>query len=73
MTNLAPRVFAGDYAPGFYVKYMLKDMQIALDSAAEMKLALPGLVCAKKLYALIAKRGWEDYGSQVLYRLYTEL
>ena len=73
MTNLAPRALSENYAPGFYVKHILKDMRIALDSAAEMKLDVPGLACAKKLYDQVAARGWEDCGTQALYRLYTSL
>ncbi|MDB6126331.1 MAG: glxR 2 [Verrucomicrobia bacterium] len=73
MTNLAPRALAENYAPGFYVKHILKDMRIALESAAELKLDLPGLACAKKLYDQVAARGWEDCGTQALYRLYTSL
>lgn len=73
MTNLAPRALSDNYAPGFYVKHILKDMRIALESAAEMKLDLPGLAVAKKLYAQVAARGWEDCGTQALYRLYTSL
>ncbi len=71
MTNLAPRALSGNYAPGFYVKHFLKDMRIALEAAAEMKLDLPGLACAKKLYDQVAAKGWEDCGTQALYRLYT--
>jgi 3-hydroxyisobutyrate dehydrogenase len=73
MTNLAPRALSENYDPGFYVKHILKDMRIALESAAEMKLDLPGLACAKKLYDQVAARGWEDNGTQALYRLYTSL
>ena len=73
MTNLAPRALAENYAPGFYVKHILKDMGIALESAAELKLALPGLAGAKKLYDQVAARGWEDCGTQALYRLYQSL
>ncbi|HZP59485.1 MAG TPA: NAD(P)-dependent oxidoreductase [Opitutaceae bacterium] len=72
MTNLAPRALAGNFAPGFYVKHFLKDMRIALDAAAEMKLDLPGLACAKKLYDRVAEHGWDECGTQALYRLYTE-
>jgi len=72
MTNLAPRALAGNYAPGFYVKHFIKDMKLALESAAEMKLDLPGLACAKKLYDRVASRGWEDLGTQSLYQLYTQ-
>ncbi|MEO7412096.1 MAG: NAD(P)-dependent oxidoreductase [Opitutaceae bacterium] len=73
MTNLAPRALAENFAPGFYVKHILKDMRIALESAAELKLELPGLATAKRLYDELAARGWEDSGTQVLYRLYTSL
>ena len=73
MTNLAPRALADNYAPGFYVKHILKDMRIALESAAEMKLDVPGLTVAKKLYDEVAARGWEDCGTQALYRLYLTL
>ena len=72
LNNLAPRALRGDFAPGFYVKHFLKDMRIALESAAEMKLALPGLVQAKKLYDEVARRGWEENGTQVLLRWYAE-
>jgi 3-hydroxyisobutyrate dehydrogenase len=73
MTNLAPRAMAGNYAPGFYVKHILKDIRIALESAEELKLDLAGLTCAKKLYEQVAANGWEENGTQVLYRLYTSL
>jgi 3-hydroxyisobutyrate dehydrogenase len=73
MTNLAPRALGDNFAPGFYVKHILKDMRIALESAAEMKLDLPGLAVAKKLYDQVAARGWEDCGTQALYRFYTSL
>ena len=72
LSNYGPRALRGDFAPGFYVKHFLKDMRLALESAAEMKLALPGLAQAKKLYDDVAARGWEDYGTQVLYRYYAE-
>jgi 3-hydroxyisobutyrate dehydrogenase len=70
LNNLAPRALRGDFAPGFYVKHFLKDMRIALDSAAEMKLELPGLAQAKKLYDEVARRGWDECGTQALLRLY---
>ena len=72
LTNLAPRALAGNFAPGFYVKHFLKDMRIALESAAEMKLELPGLALAKKLYDEVAAKGWEDCGTQVIFRYYAE-
>ena len=72
LNNLAPRALRGDFAPGFYVKHFLKDMRLALESAAAMQLALPGLAQAKLLYDDVARRGWEENGTQVLLRLYAE-
>lgn len=73
MTNLAPRALAGNFGPGFYVKHILKDLGIALDSAAAMKLDLPGLALARRLYDQVASQGWTEEGTQVLYRLYVSL
>ncbi len=70
LTTLAPRALSGDFAPGFYVKHIIKDMGIALESAAEMKLDLPGLANAKQLYDQVAARGWEDNGTQALFKLF---
>ena len=70
LANLAPRALRGDFAPGFYVKHFLKDLRLALDSAAELKLDLPGLAQAKKLYDEVARRGGEDEGTQALFKLY---
>jgi len=73
MTNLGPRALAGDFAPGFYVKHIRKDIGIAVASAKELGLELPGLACAERLYDQVAGKGWEEFGTQVLYRLYTAL
>lgn len=73
MTTLAPRALAGNFAPGFYVKHILKDIRIAVESAREMELDVPGLRCAQELYERVAAMGWDESGTQVLYRLYTSL
>jgi 3-hydroxyisobutyrate dehydrogenase len=70
LTNLGPRALAGDFAPGFYVKHLRKDIAIAVASAQEMGLDLPGLDCARRLYDRVSEAGWDDLGTQVLYRLY---
>ena len=72
LTNLAPRVLNGDYAPGFFVKHFIKDMKIAIESAQAMGLDLPGLQLAKKLYDQLASKGCEDDGTQALFKLYEE-
>lgn len=70
LSNLAPRMIRGDYAPGFFIKHFIKDMRIALDSAAEMHLELPSLKLAKRLYDELSARGMEDSGTQALLQWY---
>lgn len=43
LSNLAPRMIKGDFAPGFYVKHFVKDMSIALSEAENMGFETPGL------------------------------
>jgi len=73
LSNLAPRMLANNFAPGFYVKHFVKDMTIALDSAKQMGLLTPGLELAKTLYEKLAERGDENSGTQALYKLYLKL
>ena len=72
MSNLAPRALAGDFAPGFYVKHIIKDILIALRSARDCGLKLPGLEKALALFEKAAAMGWQECGTQVLYRLYCD-
>ncbi|MBS4022806.1 MAG: NAD(P)-dependent oxidoreductase [Dethiobacter sp.] len=72
LNNLAPRMMAEDFAPGFYVKHFIKDMKIALDAAKEMGIPMPGLELAKKLYDELASSGGNDSGTQALYKLYCQ-
>jgi len=72
LTNLAPRMLANNFAPGFYVKHFIKDMTIALDSAQEMGLLTPGLELAKSLYDKLAEQGEQNSGTQALIKLYLQ-
>lgn len=72
LSNLAPRMMKGDFAPGFYVKHFIKDMNIAIESADKLGINMPGLELAKKLYDKLAKSGDEDSGTQALYKLYNK-
>jgi 3-hydroxyisobutyrate dehydrogenase len=70
LSNLAPRILADNFAPGFYVKHFIKDMAIAAREADGMGLDTPGLDLALSLYRRLAEQGGEDDGTQALYRLY---
>jgi 3-hydroxyisobutyrate dehydrogenase len=71
LSNLAPRMISGNYAPGFYVKHFIKDLTIALESAEAMGLRTPGLALAKRLYDELAAAGGENDGTQALFKLYS--
>lgn len=71
LSNLAPRIIDENFDPGFFVKHFIKDMQIAIESAEQMDLDLPGLDLAKQLYEKLATQGHENDGTHALFKLYT--
>ncbi len=64
--NLAPRVVAGDYAPGFFVDHFVKDLAIVLHEAARLRLALPGLALVHQLAVALQAQGHGRDGTQSL-------
>ncbi|MEX0642347.1 MAG: NAD(P)-dependent oxidoreductase [Pirellulales bacterium] len=66
LSNLGPRIIAGNFAPGFYVEHFIKDMGIALDESKRMGLAMPGLALAHQLYIALAAQGHARDGTQAL-------
>jgi 3-hydroxyisobutyrate dehydrogenase len=70
LSNYGPRIIAGDFAAGFYIKHFIKDMEIALRAAGEMGLKTPGLELALRLYQRLAAEGDGEAGTQALYKLY---
>lgn len=66
LSNLAPRMIAGDFEPGFFVEHFLKDMGIALAESRRMGLALPGLALVEQLYRAVAAQGMGRKGTQAL-------
>ncbi len=66
LAHLAPRMLAGDFAPGFLVEHFIKDLGIALEEAERMRIALPGLALARQLYVALAALGHARSGTQAL-------
>lgn len=66
LSNYAPRMLGGDFAPGFMVEHFIKDMEIALAEARRMDLALPGLALAHELYLALRAQGGGRDGTQSL-------
>lgn len=66
LSNLGPRIIAGNFDPGFFVEHFLKDMGIVLAEARQMQLALPGMALAEQLYQALAAQGHEKKGTHAL-------
>ena len=66
LSNLGPRMIAGNFEPGFFVEHFLKDMGIALAESRRMKLSLPGLALAEQLYRAVEAQGFGRKGTQAL-------
>jgi 3-hydroxyisobutyrate dehydrogenase len=69
INTLGRRIADGDFDPGFYIKHFVKDMGIALEEARRMRLSLPGLALVHQFYVSAMAMGWENLGTQGLYRV----
>ena len=70
LSNYGPRMIAREFAPGFFVKHFIKDMEIASAEAEAMGLEAPGLELALQRYRELAAANGADDGTHALYRLY---
>jgi 3-hydroxyisobutyrate dehydrogenase len=66
LSNLGPRMIAGNFEPGFFVEHFLKDMGIALAESRRMNLCLPGLALADQLYRAVLAQGYGRKGTHAL-------
>ena len=67
LSNLAPRIIANDFDPGFFVEHFIKDMGIALDESKRMGLSMPGLALAHQLYLALKAQGHARDGTHALH------
>lgn len=70
LANNAPKMLAGDFRPGFFVKHFLKDLTIALESAESLHLSLPLLQLAQRFFDEMTTGTYADFGTQALYEYY---
>lgn len=66
--NLGPKMADGDYAPGFMVNLQIKDLRLALETAAHLDLPLPGTALTQELFRAVAAAGGGEEGTQALVR-----
>jgi 3-hydroxyisobutyrate dehydrogenase len=66
LSNLAPRIIANNFDPGFYVEHIIKDLGIVLEESRRMGLFMPGLALAEQLYQAVKAQGHGRSGTQSL-------
>lgn len=66
LSNLGPRAAAGDFAPGFMVELMQKDLRLVMEAAAESATSLPGSALVQQLFRVLESRGRGREGTQAL-------
>jgi len=73
INNLGPRIVDDNFDPGFFIKHFIKDMGIALKEAKNMNLSLPGLALAYQFYISATALGFENLGTQGLYKVLAKM
>lgn len=68
----APKIMAGDFAPGFFMKHFIKDMTLALTEANRSGLCLDVLSQVLANYEELQAEGYGDLGTQALIKYYEE-
>jgi 3-hydroxyisobutyrate dehydrogenase len=64
LSNLAPRILDGDYAPGFMIRLAQKDLRLVLEAAGEIDLPLPGTALMHQVWRAVEAEGGGDLGTQ---------
>jgi len=73
INNLGRRIVNKNSAPGFFIKHFIKDMGIALKESKRMNLSLPGLALVNQLYIAATAMGYENLGTQGLFKVIQKL
>ncbi len=73
LVNLGPKAAKGDFAPGFKVKLLQKDLRYALSTAEQLKIALPATSLVHQFYNSIEAEGLGEEGTQVLLKVLERL
>ena len=66
LSNLGPKIIAGDYRPGFFIKLIRKDLRLVIEAARDSGLALPGLSLMASMFNSAAVLGHDLDGTQAV-------
>jgi 3-hydroxyisobutyrate dehydrogenase len=66
LANLGPRIADGDYAPGFMIDLVLKDLAIVAETARTRNLPLSATALAESYFRSVAAHGGGKLGTQAI-------
>lgn len=75
LANLGEKAIAADFAPGFAIKHMLKDLRLVLDCARDRGQDLPGVELADCFFQIVQALdggAGDEQGTQAMIRAYRE-
>lgn len=70
ISNLAPKILAGDMEPGFKLRLQQKDLRLALQLAEELKTPLLATGLAHQIFRIAEAKGLGEKGTQALISAY---
>ena len=73
LSQLGPKMVAGDLEPGFMVDLQQKDLRLALNIAEEIDVSLPGTALVKQLFCVAQAEGKGRKGTQSMIKVLEKL
>lgn len=67
--NNGPKMINHDYAPGFYIKHFLKDLNLVHEAHANFDMDVVETV--RQMYQILVDKGYENDGTQAIIEYYT--
>ncbi len=72
LEQLAPKMAAGDFAPGFMVDLVQKDLRLVMEFASQNNINLPATAMIQSLYTKVQQMGCGREGTQALFKAVDE-
>ncbi|HEY9812238.1 MAG TPA: NAD(P)-dependent oxidoreductase [Candidatus Sericytochromatia bacterium] len=72
LSNLGGKIAESDFAPGFMIKHILKDLRLVQESLADTDINLPGVKLSDRLFKIVQNIGGAEQGTQAMIRAYKE-
>ena len=70
LESYGPRIVSGDFDPGFFIDFFIKDMKLGYEAAKDAGLDLSSLKLAMDHYEKLSKDGHGRDGMQTLIKYY---